>query len=166
MSYLAAILDISTVTWPRISCNIPNWRSFHSEHKWSLDILWLELEFPSYFDIFINLAAILENGGYRRSATYGRVAPSKLLFCIIFCFQWHMTHHLIIKTATGKVFSATCPRTKKLSKPHEVHTCSGQLSLLPIGWQMSTGLLYVCPPKYIFRPGGANQQPFLLILQT
>ena len=37
---------------------------------------------------------------------------------------------------------------------HIVHTCSGQLSLLPIGWQISTGLLSPSPSP----PPGASDR--------
>ena len=39
---VAALLDISTVTWPGLSRQAPNWKTFNSEHEWSLDILRLE----------------------------------------------------------------------------------------------------------------------------
>jgi len=32
-----------------------------------------------YLYVSVNVAAILENGGYRRSATNGQLAPSKIL---------------------------------------------------------------------------------------
>jgi len=38
----------------------------------------------------------LENGGYRRSATHGQLAPPKMLFCTLIRFQWNITHFIII----------------------------------------------------------------------
>ena len=114
---LAAILDISAVTWLRLLSNIPNWRSFHSEHKWSLYILWLEHLFPSYLDIYVNLAAILL--GKWRISPLGHLWESPTIEIVI------LLNFLLPVTYDT-------PFNHEIS--HGTHTCPRTISLSMIVW--------------------------------
>src|SRR6218665_2087692 len=82
------------------SCYIRNCRSFNSIQHRSNTLFFLDRRLMRYFYLSVNVAAILENGGYRRSAIHGQLAPSKMLFYTLIRFQLHITHLISIEEPT------------------------------------------------------------------
>ena len=99
--YLAAIMAAILLFFNIQTCAIAQMKVFLMLYNNGLILLYWKMQARgSKWPKRIMQAAILENGGYRPSATNIELAPSKILIYTLIRTHRHITLHLFIKTAT------------------------------------------------------------------